>query len=101
MSIFVARLEEVTNRMMPPSEGTEILLKQLAWEKANILCQDPIRPIRKTGTIQDYIKACIDASPAVVQGMAYPVAMKEEKYSDFMKKTYGGRGQKSSSESTC
>lgn len=27
--------------MLPPSEGTEILLKQLAWENANTLCQAP------------------------------------------------------------
>lgn len=77
-SLF-ARLEEAINRMVPPSEGTEILLKQLAWENANTLCQDLIRPIRKTGAIQDYIKACIDASPAIVQGMDYAAAMKGEK----------------------
>ena len=40
-----------------------------------------IRPIRKTGTMQDYIKAYIDASPAIVQGMAYAAAMKEQKCS--------------------
>ncbi|XP_012590442.1 PREDICTED: endogenous retrovirus group K member 5 Gag polyprotein-like, partial [Condylura cristata] len=80
---FVSRLEEAINRMLPPSEGTDILLKQLAWENANTLCQDLILPIRKTGNIQDYIKACIDASPAVVQGMAYAAAMKGQKFSAY------------------
>lgn len=100
---FISRLEEAIYRMLPQSEGTEILLKQLAWENANTLCQDLIRPMRKTGTIQDYIKACVDASPAIVQGMAYAAAMKGQKFSAYVKRTYGGeRGNKeSSSEPTC
>lgn len=28
---FISRLKEVIHRMMPPSEGTDTLLKQLAW----------------------------------------------------------------------
>lgn len=64
------------------------------------LCQDLIRPIRKTGTIQDYVKACLDASPAIVQGMAYAAAMKGQKFSTYVKKTYGG-GAKSSSMEVC
>ncbi|KAI5929069.1 Endogenous retrovirus group K member 24 Gag polyprotein [Manis javanica] len=87
---FVSRLEEAINRMLPPSEGTVILLKRLAWENANSLCQDLIRPIRKGGSIQEYIKACLDASPAVVQGMAYAAAMKGQKFSAYVKQTYGG-----------
>ena len=83
---FISKLEEAINRMLPPSEGTDILLKQLAWENANALCQDLIRPIRKTGTIQDYIKACSDASPAIVQGMAYAAAMKGQKFSAYVKR---------------
>ena len=59
---FVARLEEAVSRMLLPSEGTDILIKQLAWENANTLCQDLIRPIHKPGPLQDYVKACIDAS---------------------------------------
>ncbi|QDK64673.1 gag [Black Syrian hamster retrovirus] len=87
---FISRLEEVINRMLPAGEGTSILLKQLAWENANTLCKDLIRPIRKTGSIQDYIKVCADASPAVMQGMAYAAAMQGKKFSAFVKQTYGG-----------
>lgn len=87
---FISRLEEAVHRMLPPSEGTDILLKQLAWENANSLCQDLIRPIRKTGQLQDYIKACMDATPAVVQGMAYAAAMQGLPFNSFVKKTYGG-----------
>lgn len=87
---FIARLEEAINRMMPQSEGTAILLKQLAWENANQLCRDLIRPIRRTGSLQDYIRACADASPAVVQGMAYAAAMHRTPITKFIKTTYGG-----------
>lgn len=95
----------MASRGLKVSESTtreffEILLKQLAWENANALCQDLIRPIRKTGTVQDYVKACVDASPAVVQGMAYAAAMKEEELSAYIKKTYG-KGGKATSKPTC
>ena len=86
---FVARLEEAVSRMLLPSEGTDILIKQLAWENANTLCQDLIRPIHKIGSLQDYIKACVDASPAIIQGITYAAAMKGEKFSAYVKNTYG------------
>lgn len=87
---FVSRSEEAISRMLPPSEGTDILLKQLAWENANSLCQDLIRPIRKSGSLHDYIMACMDASPAVVQGMAYAAVMEGQQFGAFVKQTYGG-----------
>lgn len=92
---FISRLEEAVNRMLPPSEGTDMVLKQLAWENANPLCQYLIRPIRKTGTIQDYVKACLDASPVVVQGLAYAAAVKGQKFSSYVKQIYGGGRQSS------
>nr|XP_042133138.1 endogenous retrovirus group K member 113 Gag polyprotein-like [Peromyscus maniculatus bairdii] len=97
---YIARLEEAISRMLPPSEGTDILLKQLAWENANALCQDLIRPIRKTETLQDYIKACQDASRVVVQGMAYATAMKGQKFSAYVKQTYGN-DKKATQSPTC
>lgn len=97
---FIARLEEAITRMLPPSEGTELLLKQLAWENANALCQDLINTIRKTKILQDYIRACQDASPAMVQDKAYAAAIKGQKFSAYVKQTYGG-GKKSSSQPTC
>ena len=67
-------------RMLPPSEGTNILIKQLAWENVNTLCQDLNRPICKTSSLQDYIKACVDASLAVMQELAYATARKGKKF---------------------
>jgi hypothetical protein len=82
---FITRLEEPLGRMLPPSEGSDILLKLLAWKNANTLCQELIRPIRKTETVQDYIKACIDASPAVVQGLVYAAAIQGQHFSAYFR----------------
>ena len=81
----MVRLKEAVSRMLPSSDGTDILMKQLAWENSNTLCQDLIRPICKTGSLQDYMKACVDASPAIVK--AYTVVMKGQKLSTNFKKT--------------
>lgn len=97
---FFARLEETVSRMLPPWEGTDMLMK-LAWENANPLCQDLIRPIRKTGSLQDYVKACLDASPAIVQGMSYVAAMRGEKFSAYVKRTYGNGKNSLGNEATC
>jgi hypothetical protein len=80
--------------LLPPSEDSDILLKQLAWKNANTLFQELIRPTRKRGTVLDYIKACIDASPAVVQNMAYAAAMQGQHFSAYVPNSKGGRIQK-------
>ena len=97
---FVSQLEEAVFQMLPPSEETDILLKQLTWENANALYQDLIRPIRKTKMVQNYVKACIDASPAILQGMACAAPMKGQKFSAHVKQIYDG-GEKETSMPTC
>jgi hypothetical protein len=67
-------------KMLPPSKETVVLIKQLAWENVNTLCQDLNRPIHKTSSLQDYIKACADTSPAIIQGIAYAAARKGKKF---------------------
>ena len=37
-----------------------IILKQLAFENANEECQSMLRPIRETGSLMEYLKACRD-----------------------------------------
>jgi hypothetical protein len=91
---FIVRLEEALGRMLPPSEGSDILLKQFVCENDNTFFQELIRPIRKTGTMQDYISACIDASPAVVQGMAYTAAMQRQHFHPYVQNLKGGGNQK-------
>ena len=46
--------------------------------------------IRETGTVQDYGKTCTDASPVVVQKMAYAAALKGWEFSANVKQTHGG-----------
>lgn len=48
--------------------------------------------------IQDYKKACMDASPAIVQGMAYAAVIKGQKFSAYVKKTFGGGNGKGPSQ---
>ena len=50
-------------------EAAELILKQLAFENANPTCQALLRPVRRTGTIGDFIKTCLEASPAYIQVM--------------------------------
>jgi hypothetical protein len=44
--------------------------------------------------VQDSIKACIDASPAVVQGMAYAAAMQGQHSSAYVQNLKGGKTPK-------
>lgn len=79
--------------MLPASEASDILLKTTCMGKCQYSCQELITPIRKTGTEQDYIKACIDASTAVVQGLAYAAAMQGQHFSAYVQNLKGGRNQ--------
>ena len=49
-------------------------------------------------SVQDFKKACMDASPAIVQGMAYAAVMKGQKFSANVKKTFGGGNGKGPSQ---
>ena len=55
---FLARLEIAISRTVIREEAKKKLEKLLAYENANQECQRAIVPIRETGTIIDYLKAC-------------------------------------------
>ena len=55
---FLARLETAISRTVIGEEAKRQLEKLLAYENANQECQKAIAPIRETGTIIDYLKAC-------------------------------------------
>ena len=55
---FSARLETAISRTVIGEETKKQLEKLLAYENANQECQRAIVPIRETGTIIDYLKAC-------------------------------------------
>ena len=54
---FLARLETVISHTVI-GEVKKQLAKLLVYENANQECQRAIAPIRETGTIFDYLKAC-------------------------------------------
>ena len=55
---FLARLQTDISRTVIGEEAKRQLEKLLAYENANQECQKAIAPIRETGTIIDYLKAC-------------------------------------------
>ena len=55
---FLARLEVSISHSVIGEEAKRQLGKLLAYENANQKCQRAIAPIRETGAIIDYLKAC-------------------------------------------
>lgn len=55
---FLVILETAISRTVIGEEAKRQLEKLLAYENANQECQRAIAPIRDTGTIFDYLKAC-------------------------------------------
>ena len=47
--------------------------------------------------MQGYVKACIDAPPAMVLGIAYAAAMKGQEFNASAKHIHGGGGKDSPS----
>ena len=58
MLVFLARLQNAISHTVTGEEAKRQLEKLLAYENANKECQKAIAPIRETGTIIDYLKAC-------------------------------------------
>ncbi|XP_026956131.1 endogenous retrovirus group K member 5 Gag polyprotein-like, partial [Sagmatias obliquidens] len=75
---FVSRLLTEIKRVITDEDAASMLAKQLAFENANPVCQNLIRPIRKTGNILDFIKQCSDVGPSYMQGIALAAALKGE-----------------------
>ena len=57
---FLARLETAISHTVIGEKAKRQLEKLLAYENTNQKCQKAIAPIRETGTIIDYLKACRD-----------------------------------------
>ena len=55
---FLARLQTAISHTVIGEEAKKQQEKLLAYENANQECQKAIAPIRETGTIIDYLKAC-------------------------------------------
>lgn len=73
---FVAGLFQAVGRAVTGPEAGMILVKQLAVENANRVCQEALRPYKKNGTIHDFIRVRSDIGPACVQGVVLAVVLK-------------------------
>ena len=61
--IFFFRLETAISRTVIREKDKRQLEKLLAYENSNQVCQKAITPIRETGIIIDYLKACHNLRP--------------------------------------
>ena len=88
---FVSLLTEAINRVISSTEVSEILIKQLAFENANSTCQAILHPIRKSGQVGDFIRQCVDAGPAMMQGVAIAAAVKGDSYQQAVQSFLTGK----------
>lgn len=72
---FVARLVEVVERSVTEGPAADLIIKKLAYEYANKTCQALLRGKCKNATLDDFIRACADFSPSMIQGMAFAAAL--------------------------
>ncbi|XP_049551763.1 endogenous retrovirus group K member 5 Gag polyprotein-like [Orcinus orca] len=102
---FVSRLLTEIKRVITDEDAANMLAKQLAFENANPVCQNLIRPIRKTGSISDFIKQCSDVGPSYMQGIALAAALKGETLPQCMmnmvQKTKNPKGPKGNNCFAC
>lgn len=73
---FVARLLQVSARLIEDSDAALILVKELAFENANSICQATLRPWKGKATLNDYVRLCSEIGPAYVQGVTLAAALK-------------------------
>ena len=72
---FVARLLQAVNRIISDGPSGAIIVKQLAFENANNICQAAIRPWKRKGNLEDYIRVCSDIGSSYLQGAAIAAAL--------------------------
>ena len=72
---FLTRLETAISRTVIGEEAKRQLEKLLAYENANQECQKAIAPIRETGTIIDYLKACLNLGSETQKMQMLPETM--------------------------
>ena len=57
---FIGKLKDAVEKSIRDETLQNIILKQLAFENANEKCRCVLRPIRETGSLMEYLKACRD-----------------------------------------
>ena len=59
---FFSRLTQTSNRLIRDTKAEQLIIKQLAFENAKVVCKVTVRPFKKQGSIADYIQICSDIS---------------------------------------
>ena len=57
---FIGKLKDAVEKSIRDETLQNIILKQLAFENANEECRSMFTPIRETGSLMEYLKACRD-----------------------------------------
>ena len=57
---FIGKLKDAVKKSIKDETLQNIILKQLAFENDNEECRSMLRPIRETGSLMEYLKACRD-----------------------------------------
>nr|XP_058916576.1 endogenous retrovirus group K member 113 Gag polyprotein-like [Kogia breviceps] len=83
---FVDRLLQAVSRIIADGPSGTIIVKQLAYENANSTCQAAIRPWKKKGTLEDYIRVCADIGSSYLRGAAIAVALTKAGFGPQTKK---------------
>ena len=92
---FVSRLSEAVQRIISDSEAAKLLTKHLAFENANSTCQAILRPVRRTGSLIDYMKQCADVGPSMLQGVAIAAAIKGNTYQQAVQSFFTNKNKPS------
>ncbi|XP_053909159.1 endogenous retrovirus group K member 5 Gag polyprotein-like [Cuculus canorus] len=88
---FVARLLQISSKLIEDSDAALILVKELAFENANSVCQSTLRPWKGRATLNDYVKLCADIGPSYVQGITLAAALKGQSIEQAMAVMRGGQ----------
>ncbi|XP_010844279.1 PREDICTED: endogenous retrovirus group K member 8 Gag polyprotein-like [Bison bison bison] len=95
---FVSRLSEAVQRIISDSEAAKLLTKHLAFENANSTCQAILRPLRRTGSLIDYMKQCADVGPSMLQGVAIAAAITGNSYQQTVQSFFTNKNKPSQSD---
>lgn len=72
-------------------EAGTIIVQQLAFENANATCQAALRPWKKTGTLEDYIRLCAEIGSSYIQGVTLAAALKGVTPQEMQKQMLRGK----------
>ncbi|XP_010155635.1 PREDICTED: LOW QUALITY PROTEIN: endogenous retrovirus group K member 5 Gag polyprotein-like [Eurypyga helias] len=73
---FVSRLLQTSAKIIQDTDAALILVKELAFENADGVCQAILRPWKQKATLNDYVRLCSDVGMGYVQGIVTAAAQK-------------------------